>query len=411
MQAEAGEAVVRSLPGTRRLRGIVLTNLYPVPGDPGRASFNRQQFHHLQRLHDLLIVVPRALKYPCSADLSMPDPSSQPRVVHLNVWHPPLAGRLVNAALLEMRVRNTLAAFLTEWKADYILGSFGYPDGTAAVRAARWLGFPAFVKVHGSDVNVMAHDPAIRWQLRRAFSEAAGIIAVSKALRDKVIQLGARPADTLLLYNGIDRQHFRPRPRAAARLSLGLTTDRRSILYVGNLKRDKGVLDLVAAFAVFAADCPDVDLEFVGSGPAAEELRSKVGSLSLTDRVHLHGSQPHESVADWLAACDVLCLPSHAEGVPNVVLEAQACGRPVVATNVGGIPEVVGASAGYLVEPARPALLADALRRALHTSWDEAVLVRDLTAPDWPTNAVELSRFIEARCPRIRSCASQAVGP
>jgi glycosyltransferase involved in cell wall biosynthesis len=317
----------------------------------------------------------------------------------------------VNAALLEMQVRNALCDFLTEWKADYILGSFGYPDGVAAVRAARWLGVPAFVKVHGSDINVMAHDLAIKWQLRGALTEATGVIAVSKALAGKVVQLGARPADTLLLYNGVDRQQFRPRERRAARLDLGLPLDRRSILYVGNLKRDKGVLDLVAAFGALGGECPNVDLEFVGAGPSADELRSQVDRLGLAHRVHLHGSRQHASVADWLAACDVLCLPSHAEGIPNVVLEAQACGRPVVATNVGGIPEVVSASAGYLVEPARPAMLADALRQALNTSWDETALVRGLTAPDWPSNAAQLSQFIEGQCSRAASRAAHAGGP
>jgi glycosyltransferase involved in cell wall biosynthesis len=415
MQAEARNAVVETLPGRRRLRGIILTNLYPTPQDPTRAAFNRQQFGRLQRLHDLVIVVPHARTYPCSANVSFPDASVEPRVACLNVWHPPIAGRLVNAALLEMRVRDALRAFLTQWRADYILGSFGYPDGVAAVRAARWLGLPAFVKVHGSDINVMAHDPAIRWQLRCALTEATGVIAVSKALAGKVMQLGARPADTLLLYNGIDRQQFRPRHRGAARAGLGLATDRRSILYVGNLKRDKGVLDLLAAFGALVGDgslvdLADVDLEFVGTGAAARQLRSEVEKRGLTHRVHLHGARGHESVADWLAACVVLCLPSHAEGVPNVVLEAQACGRPVVATNVGGIPEVVSASAGYLVEPASPALLTDALRQALHASWDETALVRGLTAPDWPGNAAQLSRFIEARCPRVPGRASQAEG-
>jgi glycosyltransferase involved in cell wall biosynthesis len=410
MQAEAGNAVVRPVPGNRRLRGIILTNLYPTPEDPTRAAFNRQQFGRLQLLHDLVIVVPRARKHPCSANVSLPDAAAEPRVVYLNVWHPPFAGRLVNAALLDMRVRAALRAYLTEWKADYILGSFGYPDGVAAVRAARWLGLPAFVKVHGSDINVMARDPAIKWQLRHALAAASGVIAVSKVLAEKVTALGARPADTLLLYNGIDRQLFRPQDRSAARLGLGLLTDRRSILYVGNLKRDKGVLDLLAAFRALAVDCPNVDLEFVGTGAAEDELRLALGNFGLAQRVRLHGARRHASVADWLAACDVLCLPSHAEGVPNVVLEAQACGRPVVATHVGGIPEVVVSSAGYLVEPARPALLAGALRRALDTSWDETAIVSGLAAPDWPGNAAQLSQFIHSRCLRAASRAFRAGG-
>lgn len=386
---------------SRRLRGIILTNLYPTAADPARAPFNRQQFGHLQRLHDLLIVVPRARRFPCRADVRLGDPAARPRVAHLDVWHPPVAGRVLNAALLEISVSRALRAFLTDWNADYILGSFAYPDGVAAVRLARWLGIPAFVKVHGSDVNLMARDPLVRLQIRSAFTQAAGVIAVSRALVGKVLQLGARPEATLLVYNGIDRERFHPRDKVAARRELRLATDRRSILYVGNLKREKGVLDLVVAFGAVSSELTQVDLEIVGTGPATDELRAKVDELGLTQRVHLHGSRGHESITDWLAACDVLCLPSHAEGVPNVVLEAQACGRPVVATNVGGIPEVLSASSGYLVEPADPAMLADALRRALTTLWDETSLVRGLSAPDWPSSAAQLGQFIDGRCVRV----------
>jgi glycosyltransferase involved in cell wall biosynthesis len=170
------------------------------------------------------------------------------------------------------------------------------------------------------------------------------------------------------------------------------------------------VLDLLAAFRALAVDCSNVDLEFVGTGPAEDELRSTLENLGLAQRVRLHGAQRHASVADWLAACDVLCLPSHAEGVPNVVLEAQACGRPVVATHVGGIPEVLTRCAGYLVEPARPALLADSLRQALNTSWDETVIAGSLAAPDWPSNAAQLSQFIQSRCLRAAGRALHAGG-
>src|SRR4051812_6414997 len=115
MQAEVGNTLVLPAPANRRLRGIILTNLYPTPEEPGRAAFNRQQFSQLQLLHDLAIVVPRAHKHPCSANVSVPDAAGEPRVTYLNVWHPPIAGRFVNAALLDMRVRATLRAYLAEW--------------------------------------------------------------------------------------------------------------------------------------------------------------------------------------------------------------------------------------------------------------------------------------------------------
>jgi glycosyltransferase involved in cell wall biosynthesis len=255
------------------------------------------------------------------------------------------------------------------------------------------------VKVHGSDINVMARDATIRRQLRSALSAARGVIAVSGDLVGKVTALGARAADTLLLHNGIDRSKFQPRDRASLRNDLGLPSNRRSILFVGNLKRDKGVMDLLDAFrALSEADCADVDLEIVGSGALQGELAVAIDASGANHRVRLHGARPHDEIAAWLGACELLCLPSHAEGIPNVVLEAQACGRPVVATRIGGIPEVLDASAGLLVEPRAPALLAAALHTALRTTWDPQAIASSLIAQDWRESAVRLCRFIESHC-------------
>ena len=107
-------------------------------------------------------------------------------------------------------------------------------------------------------------------------------------------------------------------------------------------------------------------------------------------------------IAEWLGACDVLCLPSYAEGVPNVILEALASGRPVVSTQVGGVAEILSERAGKLVEPGEPQALASAIREVLSLEWPAEELSRTLVAPNWPENARLLSQFIEDRCNRIR---------
>src|SRR5262249_28321648 len=160
-----------------------------------------------------------------------------------NVWQPPVVGRLLNAATVGRAARRALGDDLAAWRPDYVLGSFAYPDGVAAVSLARQFGIPAFVKVHGTDLNTMAEAWGPGRQIRWALRHAAGVVAVSRALTDKVERLGGRHADTLLLYNGVDRSLFRPRERLGARRDLGLDPDRQTVLYVGNLKRDKGVID------------------------------------------------------------------------------------------------------------------------------------------------------------------------
>ena len=162
-------------------------------------------------------------------------------------------------------------------------------------------------------------------------------------------------------------------------------------------------MDLAAAFAQLAADDPDLDLEIVGTGPVGRELEAWATAQGMGRRVHLHGARPHEEIAEWLGASDVLCLPSYAEGVPNVILEAVASGRPVVGTRVGGVAEILPEGAGILVEPGEPQALASAIREVLSRDWPAEQLSRTLVAEDWPENARLLSHFIESRCEPIPS--------
>jgi glycosyltransferase involved in cell wall biosynthesis len=384
-----------------RLRGLVLTNLYATPAEPARATFNQQQFRALAALHDLVIGVSQPVRLPCRTNAHRtPGDRDAPRIVHFDVWEPPIIGRLLNATAVGRAARRALSEELAAPRLDYVLGSFAYPDGVAAVALARRLGIPAFLKVHGTDVNTMAESWGTGRQIRWAMRHAAGVVAVSRALADKVEQLGARPADTLLLYNGVDRSLFRPRDRLGARSDLGLDTSRRAVLYVGNLKREKGVVDLVRAFVRIAAERPEVDLEILGTGPARAEIEALRRQHGLEKRVHLRGARRHEEMATWIAACELLALPSYAEGVPNVVLEALAAGRPVVATRVGGIPEVVDDTVGRLVPTRDIGALAAALEEVLRRTWGATALSQGLPAVAWNDNASRLAAFIEARCVR-----------
>jgi teichuronic acid biosynthesis glycosyltransferase TuaC len=394
----------------RRLRGLVLTNLFATPAEPGRATFNQQQFRELAKLHDLLIAVPRAKRRPCAPNverLARSDAAALD-VVYFDVWHPALLGRFINAKLVERAACAALDADFRTWRPDYVLGSFAYPEGVAAVNVARRLGVPAFIKVHGTDVNQMLDSWGVGPQIRGALQSARGVIAVSQALTERVHRVRSNAADTLLLYNGVDRELFLPRDRSAARVELGLPEARRSILYIGNLKRDKGVLDAVEAFGRIAPQHPDVDLEIIGAGPDAADVRSLIDGLGLGERARMRGAQPHRSLSTWFAAGHLLCLPSYAEGVPNVVLEALASGRPVVATRVGGIPEVVGEASGELVRPRDPVTLADALTRVLAADWDAARLSAAVPAAAWSDNGKRLAQFLALRAGDSSSAAEPA---
>jgi glycosyltransferase involved in cell wall biosynthesis len=271
-----------------------------------------------------------------------------------------------------------------------VLGSWAYPDGFAAVVAAKVLGLPCVVKLHGSDINIVAKLPGPRRLSAWALPQAARIVAVSRALADEVAQLGVPREKIAIVMNGVDASLFHPRDRTAARRELGLAEDGPLALYVGNLKAEKGVLDLAAAWSEI--DAPSARLAIVGGGPAKGDLERAVSSMS---NVQVVGPQPLNLIPTWMAACDVLVLPSHAEGTPNVVLEALACGRRVVATSVGGIPDLITSDVlGTLVPPHAPKPLAVALGHALSTRYDPDEVAQLGARGGWDASAVALHEVL-----------------
>lgn len=301
-----------------------------------------------------------------------------PRLAH-GAWGPLYAASIA-PALLPLRGRF-----------DVVLGSWAYPDGFAAVVAARVLGLPCVVKLHGSDINIIAKLPGPRRLSAWALPRAAKVVAVSRALADEVAALGVAREHIAIVMNGVDAALFQPGDRAGARRALGLPADRPLALYVGNLKVEKGVLDLAAAWAQVPGDAL---LAIVGGGPAQAALAQAVGALP---GVRLAGARPLAEIPTWMAACDVLVLPSHAEGTPNVVLEALACGRRVVATAVGGIPDLITSDVlGQLVPAHDPKSLAVALAHALGTAYDPAEVARLGARGGWDASAAALHEVLAA---------------
>ncbi|HTQ04120.1 MAG TPA: glycosyltransferase family 4 protein [Polyangiaceae bacterium] len=386
------------------MRVLVLTKIFPNSVEPLSSPFNRQQFAALARSCDVevLATIPwfpgatLAKRWSTAGRLAqVPSderidglPVRHPRFVYLpklaQGWSGPLYAASLAPAVLRYRGR-----------VDVVLGSWAYPDGYAAVTLAELLGVPAVIKVHGSDLNVLAKRKGPRRRMEWAFRRAARVVAVSRPLAKIAAELGAARANVDVVPNGIDRNLFHPRDREAARRALGLPLDGQVVLYVGHVAAAKGALDLVRAFAMAGERLRGTRLVLVGDGADFVEC----GRLAETLRVDatLVGAEPHERIPLWLAACDLLALPSWNEGIPNVVLEALASGRRVVATHVGGIPDVVSSDElGELVAPRDPAALAAALERAVATPYDPMRVSSALPTPSWEGSAELLHRSLLA---------------
>ena len=373
------------------MRVLAITKIFPNAAEPLSAPFNRQQFAELAK-HCELDVMATIPWYPGAGLLARWSTAGKlarvPRketIDGIAVTHPRtlFVPRLAHATwgpLYAASIAPLVAP--RRGKVDVVLGSWAYPDGFAAVIAAKLLGVPCVVKLHGSDINLIAKEPGPRRMLEWALPRAQRVVAVSKALAAEVVELGVDPDKVRVVMNGVDSSLFKPRDRATARAELGLGSGPLAV-YVGNLKPEKGVIELNRAWPAVANQIPDATLAVIGGGPLASEIGG--------ERMKLVGPEPHERVNLWMAAADILVLPSHVEGTPNVVLEALASGRRVVASRVGGVPDLITSDVlGALVPAKDPDALAAAIAKALGEPYDPSEVARLGARGGWAASAQAL---------------------
>ena len=312
------------------MRVLAITKIFPNAAEPLSAPFNRQQFAALARRCELEVMgtIPwfpgAGLLARWSSAGKLARVPARETIDGVAVTHPrtlflPRLAHVTWGPLYAASIAPPLARH--RGKVDVVLGAWAYPDGFAAVIAARLLGVPCVVKLHGSDINLIAQLPGPRRMLQWALPRATRVVAVSRALAHEVTALGVTADRVAIVMNGVDGDLFRPRDRAAARAELGLPEGPLAV-YVGNLKPEKGVLDLPRAWARVVRELPTATLVIVGDGPLRDELAATTAPLG--DRVRFVPRRPLAEIPTWMAASDVLVLPSHAEGTPNVVLEALA---------------------------------------------------------------------------------------
>lgn len=267
--------------------------------------------------------------------------------------------------------------------------------------AGRRLRRPVFITMRGLERPILAH----RWrgaQLRRALEQCTGIICVAEALKDLAVSEGIDPGKIRVIPNAVDRRTFRPRERDEARRILGIGSSARLVVAVGMLVSGKGYHLLVRAVARLRTKERGLRLAIIG-GPAHEpdyshKLRALIGELGLSEVVSLAGPQPPETVATWLNAADLFCLPTYDEGCSNAILEAMACGVPVVTTPVGdNVAHVAPPRRGLVVPVGDSDALAEAVEAALKTPWDRREIARHGEGHTWREVARQTARFFEER--------------
>ena len=350
---------------------LIITNLYPVPWGPNRASFNKQQFDLLGKSNDVKIVLLLPWTEWFKNRLAC---KSNDSLQYCPYFYIPKIGRRL-VPFFQAFSLFFMLPWMKKQKPDVLYTSWGFPDAVASSMINKWLNLPLFVKVHGTDVNENTLFPSRRKLIKKWLSKADTIFCASQALADSLENTGIAKEQLLVNYNGVNREIFYPSDQ--------LSNEKR-IIFVGSLIPTKGVNELVSAFESVQANNPDVILDIIGEGPLKESIQQRAQSHHLN--INLHGSIPLNIVAEKVRTSALLVLPSYREGVPNVLLEAFACGIPVVATTVGGIPEVVTEDVGLLVESKNTIQLEKAITEALTTDWEQSKILKHSNRFDWQQN-------------------------
>jgi len=386
------------------MKVLVITNLFPNRTAQHVAMFNKQQIVELANHCDLKVIAPIAY-FPLIKSLkeshSWRDVPARDVIDGIEVFYPrylvtPKIGRALYGFTFLSPVKKLVKEITKGFNFDVIYGTWAYPDGFASALIAKSLDKPLVLKVHGTDINELAKSYLRGKLIKFALKEAKTVLAVSDALKQAVIGLGIPEEKVYLLPNGLDTDKFSPMPKLQQRGRVNLPKDNQVILFIGNLKPVKGLTYLLGAFnAIRKNNGNNIRLVLVGDGKQRQELEAKVASFGMEKDVSFMGMRPHAEVPLWLNASDVLCLPSLHEGMPNVVLEALACGIPVVATNVGGIPEIIEENAnGFLVPPQDSKILAEKLKLALSKSWNTPKLRGCVEHLSWQVNGERLYRIL-----------------
>ncbi len=273
---------------------------------------------------------------------------------------------------------------------DVIDTEFFYPDGPAALRLAKALGIPFTIKARGADIHHWGNDPGCRSQIREAAEQAAGLLAVSQALKDDMIALGMDGKKTKVHYTGVDQELFKPVDRKLLKSERGVAGP--LLITTGALIPRKNQDLVIKALKMV----PSATLLVAGSGPEERSYRKLADSLDVADRVRFLGNISHENLAQLTAAADISVLVSKSEGLANAWVEALTCGTPLVISEAGGARELIHSKVAGRIVDQDATSIANAVNEILSAPPAQADVRATVRNFSWKTNGDQLLEFFQS---------------
>jgi len=392
------------------VRALLFSTLYPSSEKPLHGVFVETRLRELLRCGGIEARVMAPVPWFPSSNRRFGEYARMARtpareIQHgIDVMHPrypllPKVGMTLSPLLLALACVRPMRRLIRDgFDFDLIDAHYFYPDGVAAALLARWLGKPLLITARGSDVNLIAKHALPRRMIRWAAGRANAVIGVSAALVEVLAALGVQRSKLHVLRNGVDLERFTALPCDEMRRALKVEGGP-VLLSVGNLVVNKGHDLVIDALALLLPSHPAIRLVVVGHGPELARLQAHADARGVAAHVTFAGAVANDQMAGWYSVADVLVLASSREGWPNVLLEAMACGTPVVATRVGGIPEIItGPHAGVLAQERSANGIAHALSRLLAAPATRAQVRRHAEGFGWgPTSREQASLFNSMR--------------
>ncbi|MCP5152367.1 MAG: glycosyltransferase, partial [Chromatiales bacterium] len=332
---------------------VVLSALFPHSGQPFAGLFIRERMFRVGRRLPVTFVVPvpwfpfQGLIRRFRAGFRPPAPVHEVRDGY-EIYYPrffsfPGVLKRFDGLLMALGVFPRLRRLARAGRCAIIDSHFGYPDGHAASLLGRWLSVPFTVTLRGNE-TAKAREPGLGEHLRATFARASRIFCVSDSLRRFALSMGAEPDRTLVASNGVDSDRFRPESRTDARSALGIEPSAPVIVTVGGLTPRKGFHRVIETLPALRREFPDLVYLVVGGANPEDDfearLRAMVDELGVADMVRFLGPVDPDRLRFVHAAADLFVLATAREGWANVLMEAIACGLPIVATSVDGNPEI-----------------------------------------------------------------------
>lgn len=378
---------------SKKIKVLILTHMFPTKYNPIAGIFLLNQLKALQKCCDIRVIFPHAyvpkikIFNPYYRFSKIPQ---QEKIKGIQVYHPKYL--MVPRILFKLRFLNFYLAIesffsyftskklantiIGKWNPDIIHIHGAVSEGLLGTNLKNKYGKPLLVTVYGEDVTKYSKQAPSKYLAKLSLRNSDAIICQSRFLENEIRGIGLSNKRFFIIPMGVNTTNFKPKDKNKVRKILDLPLNKKIILFVGHLVTRKGVEYLIRAIKVISNKNKNILCCIVGKGYLENHLKRVASNLNLDEFVRFVGQKTNEEVAKYMNACDIFVLPSLNEGLPVVLCEALACGKPVVATKVAGTPELVNTDVGYLVKPKDVDDLSKKIILALNKKWDKEKLLK-----------------------------------